>query len=493
MPAKHKSILMFDLGSRELRWARVERKGGRWQVRSANSAALPFGDGQSEERRQALRATLAKIYWDGGRPAPAAHVALPKGIVILRVFDTPKVGRRELRDILALRAAQEIPHFNSQTVHWDFEIVRGSADETQFRVVLSAVRREALQEFLADFEAVGIQPEVVDVEPLALMRWYLARRRSSDPSDVAVVDLGEAGASISLVTKGRIVQFAQAPISVSEIHEDNGAAADRFVLELQTALQTFGDGQKAPAPQEIIFCGEPQIHEPLAEPIRRQLGAEVRHISQCVDLAEGQPSIPPGPLNGQTHVLEGLLHRIVSKGPALTNLAPRLERVSRWRVWGSRLTGIPALLVLAGVLAVLLVSGGRRINQQRIALLDQAVQGIEPLGPSLDHLEATLNVFRAFEKERFSWMALLAELNRLQPSNITLTTLKMEKAGKMTVSGTVTGQTPIQTVEQFTTALKESPYFDDAQVGAIRPRKEDAVFNLSCTLAGASKGPKGKK
>ena len=484
-----KSILMFDIGGRQARWARAERRMGGWRIAQADAAALPMGENTSEERRQALRAALAKAWTDAGRPAPRVLVALPKSLVFLRVYEMPKVARKEMRDMLALRVAQEIPHFSEPTVAWDFEILREAGAEGQQRVVVGAVRRETLRDFLADFEAAGMQPDVVDIQPLALMRWYLAGRRPGAPSEAAVVDFGEAGASIAFVKKGRLTNFGQTPITATDIRHAGSDAGDRFVLELQTAMRAAFDGQEADPLTDVICCGGRDLQSSLAEPIRRQMGAEARHISECVTQTDGMLASQASRLDGQTHVLEGLLYRGSAKTGLLLDLAPRQERVTLMGTAWARLTSLPALLIYVAALVMALYSGGQAVQHRRLEAVDGALRQVSSndFPRDLARLEDTLNVLRTFEGERFSWMAILAEWNEKLPKTVTLTSLKMERKGKVTASGVVTGDKPIQTVKEFEAALNKSTYFTDAKLGTVRPRKDSAVFDLTCMLASAKK------
>ncbi|MCX7013134.1 MAG: pilus assembly protein PilM [Candidatus Sumerlaeota bacterium] len=490
-----KSILMLDVGGRQARWARAERRMGGWRIAQADAAALPLGENTGEQRRLALRAALAKAWTDAGRPAPRVLVALPKSLVFLRVYDMPKVARKELRDMLGLRVAQEISHFTDQTVAWDFEILRDAPAEGQQRVVVAAVRRDTLRDFLADFEAVGIQPDVVDIQPLALMRWYLAGRRPGAPSEAALVDFGEAGASIGFVKRGRLANFGQTPITASEIRHAGEGAGDRFVLELQTVMRAALDGQDAEPLSEIICCGGRDLQTSLVEPIRRQMGAEARHISECVAQSDGMLASRSSQLDGQTHVLEGLLYRATARTGLLLDLAPREERVSLAGAAWARLTSLPALVLYVVALVVALYLGGQSVQRHRLEAVDGALRKVsgDNFPTDLMRLENTLNVLRAFEGERFSWMAILTEWNEKLPKTVTLTSLKMERKGKITASGVVTGDKPIQTVKEFETKLNEpGSLFTDAKLGTVRPRKDSAVFDLTCTLASAKKAAPAK-
>jgi Tfp pilus assembly protein PilN len=135
-----------------------------------------------------------------------------------------------------------------------------------------------------------------------------------------------------------------------------------------------------------------------------------------------------------------------------------------------------------------LVVGSCQMREGRVAALDEAIAEIAPLRPQLEHLEETLNVLENYKTEQFSWLEILAELNEILPKEAMLTQLTMERSGKVMMQGTIGGETPAQKIEPFTTALKNSKFFAEAESGPIRRRKSDWSFSVACTLSSAKKG-----
>lgn len=474
-----KPLLLVDIGRDELRWCVALRRGRELSLADARSIPLPV---DAQARSQAIRDALGAGVQASGGAHPAVYAALPKNLAFLRVIEAPKVGARDLRKILAVRVAREVPNFAPERMRWDYELV---ADESGKRLaVLSAIRRDALEAFLEDFRAAGIEPAVVDVEPLAVARWF-ASHYADGAKTVALVDLGHAHSATALISGGQVRHFGQAPLAFADLASEGGS--QRFVLEIKTALHAFNGTE--PHPEEIILCGDERARKYLDSGVPMQLGARMAHMGEL--LPRFEPLIPPGRLGGNTHILESLGWRARQGRRHLTNLlaSQRQEKAKRLPALADRVFSLPVVLVLAVVMALALYTMAGSIRERRLALLNESLASIEPLEPQLDWMEDTVQVLKAYEAERFNWLEILSAVNTLKPDTMMLAQLNMDRAGKCSIQGDVNGKTPIQIVEKFVTELNESPLFESAQMGSIRPKQQDvSSFQVSFALAKAKKG-----
>ncbi len=489
-------ILLIDLSQTELRWCSVERRGAALSLRETRSARLPADKAHPEQRSNAIRAALAEAITLSGTKSPEVYAALPKHMAFLRVIEVPRVPLRDLRKVLSLRVMQEIPNFSAETMWWDFELLPESNAKEQRLAVISAVRRAALEEYLADFSAVGIEPKVLDVEPLAVARWF-SQLPASPNSSIALVDVGHTNSSVSLIYGGRVRHFGQAPITFSDLARDaNGPA--RFVLEVQTALHAFNGTQ--PTPQEIIVCGDERLSNYITDAVSLKLGARVRHMAEATQGMQAGSAhhngmlIPANHISGNTHVLESLAFRAQSKPTApLINLLPQKKHVIGDFVGaiGARFVSLPALIAFTILLAIAFYSSTLWMRERRTNLLQASLTQVLPLQPQLSRMQQTVNVLRMYDADRFNWLEILSELNSIKPDTIMLAQLKMEKSGKCSMQGEVRGKTPIQVVEAFVSKLNASPHFEGAQMGSIRPKQQElSSFQVSFMMTKARKGGK---
>lgn len=480
MAISGKTLLLVDIGRTEVRWCSAVRKASSLELVDVQAVRLPAGE---DQRPQAVQAALRQAVSGTGVAYPTVLTALPKNLVLLRVIDAPKVSTKDLRKILALRVAREVPNFNPDQVRWDYELVQGQSGSRS--LILSAVREEALTKFLADFHAAGIEPAVVDVEPLALARWYGCSHFRS--GTVALIDIGHQNSSVALLTDGVTRHFGQAPLSYADLRNGDSAHS-RFVLEVQTALHAFNGTE--PHPSEVIICGSTRLTENLGEMVGMQLGARVTHLSEVIS-HQGSPLIPPSRLEGNSHVLESLAWRAIQKPSKLTNLLAQKPRKSL-HLSGllEKAISLPAIVAATIMLMIGFYFATDWMRRHRTEMIEQSLAAVRPLEPQLLGLEKTVNVLRAYEKERFNWLEILAEINKIKPENMMLSQLKMDRSGKCSLSGEVNGKTPIQVVEQFVTKLNESKHFESVQMGSIRPKQDNASFQVAFTLS-KTRGKKG--
>lgn len=454
-----------------MRWCAALRQSGQLTLMDVRSVALPSEDAA---RSEAIRKTLREGLLATGAEHPTVLTALPKHLVFLRVFDAPAVSRRDLEKILSLRVAQEVPNYSADLVRWGFEVLEHPSGKRS--VALSAVRREALETFLLDFRAAGTEPDVVDVEPLALARWFVAQV-GADQESLSLVDIGDQNTSLTMIQNGCIHSFSQLPVSHRDIME---AGATRFMLEVQSALQSTGEANPAAA---IVLCGESRATRGLVESASRD--QRIDSIENIVQRAHCSVLIPSARLDGNAHILESLAWRANRKSEAMTNLvaqkqwsaSPGMQAITR------RALSIPTLAIVTVALLAIFYFATNWMREQRTVAIEESLAAIRPLEPQLLRMEQTANVLKAYDKERFNWLEILSEISKLKPENMMLAQVKMDRSGKCSMQGEINGKTPIQIAEKFVSALNESPLFEQVQMGSIRSRQDSASFQVGFSIS----------
>ncbi|MEG6522541.1 type IV pilus biogenesis protein PilM [Desulfotomaculum sp. 1211_IL3151] len=146
--------------------------------------------------------------------------------VFMRYTNFPKLPDKKLTQALRFHAGEYFPIDNTQLV-FDYALLGEDigGKNAQLKVLMVGVRKDLLDTSLRTLEAANLQPKVVDVSYLALLR-TLNKGQLSD--SVVLVDLANGLTSIQLINKG-IPHFARI-ISHSlqtYAHEVNLSLADQ--------------------------------------------------------------------------------------------------------------------------------------------------------------------------------------------------------------------------------------------------------------------------
>jgi type IV pilus assembly protein PilM len=135
----------------------------------------------------------------GIRPAPMLMTVSGQA-VFPRFVKLPPVGRDKLKQIVQYEAEQNVP-FPIDEVVWDYQLIGG--DEGELNVMLVAVKIENIKRLTDAVQAAELEPEIVDVAPMAL---YNAVRFNYPELDVCsmVLDMGARSSNLVFIEENRI-------------------------------------------------------------------------------------------------------------------------------------------------------------------------------------------------------------------------------------------------------------------------------------------------
>lgn len=134
------------------------------------------------------------------RPAPLL-LALSGQVVFPRFVKLPPVARDKLVDMIRYEAEQNVPFPISEVV-WDYQLI-GDASEGEQHAMIVAVKSDNITEAADCVAAAGLEPELVDVAPMAL--YNCARYNYPDmPGCAMVLDIGARSTNLVFIEQGRV-------------------------------------------------------------------------------------------------------------------------------------------------------------------------------------------------------------------------------------------------------------------------------------------------
>jgi len=145
--------------------------------------------------------------------------------VIIKKIRVPKMKKSELREGIAWEAEQHIP-YSMQDVNLDFQILGGAGPgEGEMDVLLVAVKKDAMNDYLAVISAAGLRAAVVDVDAFALENAFEICETVKPDEVVALVNIGAAVTTINVLRGG-----------VSAFTRDSALGGNRHTEALQKSL-----------------------------------------------------------------------------------------------------------------------------------------------------------------------------------------------------------------------------------------------------------------
>lgn len=249
---KQERILTLDIGASGIKIAEFAalKSGG---VELVNYAVGSMGlDPQSDSDRKAhITATIRELLQERGiKPGPVL-LSVSGQSVFLRFVKLPPVDKEKVYQIILYEAQQNVP-FPIEEVVWDYQLVGGQSGEID--VMLAAIKAEIVEEVTQAVEDADLDPDLVDVAPMAL--YNAVRYNYSDlPECTLVVDIGARSTDLIFIEEGRVfsrsVPVAGNAITQQIMHEFGLSFPDAEELKRAHAFVAFGGAYEGPRSEVV--------------------------------------------------------------------------------------------------------------------------------------------------------------------------------------------------------------------------------------------------
>jgi len=151
--------------------------------------------------------------------------------VIIKRISLPEMSEEELFESIKFEAEQYVP-FNIEDVNLDFQILGPKEEPGQMDVILVAVKKDIINEYVSAATEAGLNPIIVDVNPFALENMYEINYEIEPDKNVAIVNIGASTINMNIL-KGGISVFTRDSAVGSNLHTE--ALQKEFNLTYENA------------------------------------------------------------------------------------------------------------------------------------------------------------------------------------------------------------------------------------------------------------------
>jgi len=199
---KSDRLLALDIGASKLVLAEFRAtKSGVPQLMDYAVGKLDIGSDWEADTSAYIVSTIREMMREHRmKPAPLA-MSVSGQAVFPRYVKLPPVGRDKIMQMVHYEAEQNVP-FPIEEVVWDYQLVSGVGTD-ELNVMLVAAKIESIKRLTDCVQAAGLEPEIVDVAPMAL---YNAVRYNYPGLDgcTMVLDIGARSSNLIFVEENRI-------------------------------------------------------------------------------------------------------------------------------------------------------------------------------------------------------------------------------------------------------------------------------------------------
>ena len=488
---KNKRILALDVGASGLKLAEFAplRSGGveltRYVVGSLDL------DPQSEgDRYTYITATLREMLIGSGIKPGRVLVTVAGQTVFSRFVKLPPTDREKVYQIILYEAQQNVP-FPIEEVVWDYQLIGSAGHELD--VMLAAIKTDIIQQLLACIQKAGLEPDLVDVSPMAL---YNAVRYNCNelPACALVVDIGARSTDLIFIERGRvfcrsipvagnaITQQIQQEFNLSFSDAEEMKKAHAFVAfggayeghqsdvvdkvsksvrsvmtrmhaEINRSINFYRSQQSGQQPTLLLLAGGTSIIPYTDTFLKEKLKVDVDYLNPFLNVTVAN-QIPADQIGRSAHVMGqvvGLALRRCMACPIELNLMPpKVLAAAAFRRKQPML-----VIALLGVIMTIAVWCGyfhkmAQLYHDRLKLMQGSVKTLSVVDQRLQNVDqqvkevtGRINKLLALADRRAQWIKVLSQIRACLPTGMTLTALKpiappagdADDVGALTVEG----------------------------------------------------------
>ena len=531
---KSKRILALDVGASDLKLAEFipQKSGGVELIRYA-VGALELDPHSEEDRHALITSTLQTMLTENGiKPGPVL-ISVAGQSVFSKFVKLPPTDRDKIHQIVQFEAQQNVP-FPIDEVVWDYQLIGSGVGELD--VMLAAIKTDIIQQLFVCIEAAGLEPELVDVAPMAL---YNATRYnySELPACTLVVDMGARSTDLIFIERGRVfnrsIPVAGNAITQQIMQEFNLAFADAEEMKKAHAFVAFGGAyeghksevvdkvsksvrsimtrmhaeilrsinfyrgqQSGEAPTQVLLAGGTSVIPYTDTFLKEKLSIDVDYLNPFANVTVSA-AIPAEQIGRSAHVMGqvvGLALRRRMPCPIEINLLPPAKAAERAfrRKQPIFLLAILGIILTVGVWAVYFSKMAQLArdrysalhdNAEKLATVEARLRGQEN---QVKTVQSKLSRLQNLARLRTQWLEVLNQIRSCMPEGMVLVSLRPEGAiAGLAITDEAEAATAPTPKTAATQATGEQPEIRALEVKGFiyRDKMESTVTNAAPSVA----------
>jgi type IV pilus assembly protein PilM len=205
--ARAKGVVGLDIGSSAVKLVELRERKGSFQVQKVAVEGLSpeaIVDGSIMDSSLVVDA-IHKLNDQAKVKNPNFATSLSGHSVIIKKIQVPAMSQEELAESIQWEAEQYIP-FDINDVRLDYVVLADTPPgEGQMDVLLVAVKRDKVNDYMSVISQAGRNPALVDVDAFAVQNCYEVNYDLDPLKVVALVNMGAAVTNINVVSRGQSV------------------------------------------------------------------------------------------------------------------------------------------------------------------------------------------------------------------------------------------------------------------------------------------------
>ncbi len=265
--SRSKGVVGLDIGSSAVKLVELkERKAGEYHLLRVGLEPLSpeaIVDGSIMDSSLVVDA-INKLTEESGVKGTNYATSLAGHSVIIKKIQVPAMSDEEIAESIQWEAEQYIP-FEISDVRLDYQILSNGDRMDTTEVLLVAVKRDKVNDYVSVISQAGKTPTIVDVDAFAVQNAYELNYDLDPQQVVALVNMGAGVTTINILARGQTVFWRDISIGGNQFTE---------ALQREYSL-SFQQAEQLKAGQQIPGCS-PSEARAVLEAVATEVAAEIQ-------------------------------------------------------------------------------------------------------------------------------------------------------------------------------------------------------------------------
>lgn len=197
--AKKNVILGVDIGTSNIKIAQISHE-NQLVLDTYGMVNCPYqlvGKASDDQSIEQVAKMLKVLVEKSGVTTKRTVISFPNSAVFTSVIQLPKMNEKEMGSAVEFEAKKYVP-LALEDIDLSWTAVSTSGDGNSVNILLTAVPKQVTQNYVKVFSLAGLEPEVGEIEALALIRSLIG----AAPISCVIIDVGARSTGLNIIEKG---------------------------------------------------------------------------------------------------------------------------------------------------------------------------------------------------------------------------------------------------------------------------------------------------
>ncbi len=218
---KRKNPIGLDIGSSYIKIARIDDVRAGYELALFDIMPLQPGivsEGVIVDKANLIKSLKELLNKTGIKKEDAVICVSGHSSIVIKTISLPLMTEEELAASIKYEAEQYMP-FDINEVYLDFEILGPRQGSDQMEVVIAAVKRDVMNDYVDSVKAAGLSVIIVDTDSFALSNACEVNYDISELNNIALINIGASITNINILQNG-IPTFTRHIAIGSSVHTE---------------------------------------------------------------------------------------------------------------------------------------------------------------------------------------------------------------------------------------------------------------------------------